>query len=458
VDFVGSRIVLVFDPDEVDLNQPFQTTNGPGMGKPWRSLFTSASPSSSVSLHHPRWYPSCVMVPPRDMGNNPFVYISVAGGVVTYDDSTIPIIPASDPAHTTQELLKWSLLTGAITLDNRSSLTPPWLYPGPTTPAASGLSFFYYPRLFAFSERPARPDGELWMASMTVQSASSDPVNTPNGWTNHSRIPATPNMDLIEEPMAVPVPAVIPSLRDGILVMGGAQIDNTHASHGLGVATSQCWFLDTRAASPTWLPFFPMQKARKFGNAVLLPDASMLVVGGGTNPGHGVNGGEQTEAEWFQGGQWRLLSNQATGRTYHSVAILLADGRVLSAGGNTCHAGAEYEIFDPPYLQAGNRPVWVNDPPAVIRYGEVFGFEIDLPFGQRADSVVLMRPGATTHGQDASQRYERLFEASPPIVHEVNYTYVQSPANPTVLGPGYCMMFVVSNGVPSIGRWVQLMP
>jgi hypothetical protein len=35
---------------------------------------------------------------------------------------------------------------------------------------------------------------------------------------------------------------------------------------------------------------------------------------------------------------------------------------------------------------------------------------------------------------------------------------VQAPDNATILAPGYCMLFVVSGGVPSLGRWVRLAP
>jgi hypothetical protein len=52
--FAGSRIVLVFDPDDIDLSSPFQQANGPGQGKPWRSLHSPAGGQPSVDLHHPR--------------------------------------------------------------------------------------------------------------------------------------------------------------------------------------------------------------------------------------------------------------------------------------------------------------------------------------------------------------------------------------------------------------------
>jgi hypothetical protein len=386
------------------------------------------------------------------------VYVVVSGGVVEYDASALEIIPASDPAFNTQEILRVDLGTGLITHDNRSVLSPASLYSGPSTPSASALSFFYYPRMFSLSRRDNFPDGELWMAAMTVQSASSDIVNSPNSWQNRNRVPVTIGKDLLEEPVAVPVPAVVPALRDGILLMGGAQINNTHASHASSVVSNQCYYLDTRSGAQSWVPFFPMHRARKFANAVLLPDASVLVVGGGSSPGHGVPIGEHTDPEWFHDGQWRLLSNQATGRTYHSVSLLLDDGRVFSAGGNTCAPGVEYEIFEPPYLQGGERPVFLTDPPLVIHYGEIFGFEIELPFAKRGESIVLMKPGSTTHGHDSSQRYEQLMEVSSPEVYQPNFTYTQAPANATILAPGYCMLFVISGGVPSIGRWVQLVP
>ena len=456
-DFVGSRIILIFDPDNVDVNQPFQQGNGPGFGKPWQSLHT---PTSQVDLHYPRWYPTCTLVAPADMLTSPFAYIAVAGGVETYNHNLSTIVPPGDRAFNTMEVLQWDLSTGAITHDARPGHSPSWLYPGPASPLAGGMSFFYYPRMFALSARANNPDGLLWMAAMTAQSASADVVGStqPVNWVDRNTIPLSPGKTLIEEPMSVLFPAVLPSYRDSILVMGGAQIAGTLASHGQGTATSECWMVDTRASSLSWVPFFPMNHARKFASAVLLPDAAVLVVGGGANVEHGGAGLEQLVPEMFYGGQWLTLSNQATARTYHSIALLLDDGRVLSAGGNTCDAGAEYEIFEPPYLQAGDRPVFVNDPPAVIRYNELFNFELALPFGQRWDSIVLMRPATTTHGQDSGQRYERLAEESPPETYAVGATYVRAPANPTVVPPGYCMLFVISNGVPSVARWVQLLP
>jgi len=76
---------------------------------------------------------------------------------------------------------------------------------------------------------------------------------------------------------------------EALELIEGSRQTVTHSS--TAVATSECWAMFTRNTPPVWLPFPPMIHARKFANSVLLPDASILVVGGGTAIGHvpGVN-------------------------------------------------------------------------------------------------------------------------------------------------------------------------
>ena len=56
-------------------------------------------------------------------------------------------------------------------------------------------------------------------------------------------------------------------------------------------------------------------------------------------------------------GQWRTLAAMQITRQYHSTALLLPDGRVLSSGGGICgtcdqvgYLGKNAEVFSPPYL------------------------------------------------------------------------------------------------------------
>ena len=88
------------------------------------------------------------------------------------------------------------------------------------------------------------------------------------------------------------------------------------------------------AASPHWTTTGSMAIARMHHNLVLLPDGTVLAVGGGQQG----NFGEPVKtAELYDPatGTWRTMATQAGQRTYHSTALLLPDGRVISAGSNS---------------------------------------------------------------------------------------------------------------------------
>jgi len=458
-DFAGSRLLAVFDPNDIDPSQPAltQTQNGPGFGKPWTSLFGSSTP---LDLRTARWYPSITVMAPATLAANGDVYISVTGGIEKQVAGIV--VSPTDPSTTTHELFRFNLQSNAITRDNRLGTTTnpgTGIFRGPTTPAAGGLSFFYYPRQHFVSRfLPAWPDGRLSMAGMVIQAADADVINTPEGWNNAGSVLSLGvGNTLLEEPTTVLFPAIDPNYRDVQMVLGGMKTTPSHG--GSATITNEVFFLPTRASPATWVPAPPnlcMHRARKFANAVILPDGSVVVIGGGTNPNHGVFGGGQLEAEMFWNGGWKLLADQATERTYHSWALLLPDGRVLSGGGDTCSDGAEYEILVPPYLQGNpQRPRYFTMPPASIQYGQQYSCVPDTPFGQSIDRVVLISPGSVTHGQDSNQRYEPLpFE----VLDDGSMNFV-APANATLAPPGYYLLFTVSSaGVPSIGHWVRLLP
>ena len=118
-------------------------------------------------------------------------------------------------------------------------------------------------------------------------------------------------------------------------------------------------------------------------NAVLLPDRTILAVGGGVTreasaQTHVVDpqgGREVFEAEIYDPATnvWSITAAATIARLYHSVALLLPDGRVVSAGGNPDKGSQvnwlppdlleemRLEIFSPPYLFKKNtRPVVQN--------------------------------------------------------------------------------------------------
>ena len=165
--------------------------------------------------------------------------------------------------------------------------------------------------------------------------------------------------------------------------------------------------------------------------------------------------------------------NPATGnqvpRLYHSIAILLPDARVLVGGGGLPAADGEntggvaqalyghndVQIFSPPYLFSpggapATRPV-INSTPPSISYGQTFfvGTTTTLTNAK----VSLVRLPSVTHGFNQDQRVIFL---NPPT-NVAGGLNVVAPVNGDLCPPGYYMLFVLnSNGVPSVAKIIKV--
>lgn len=212
--------------------------------------------------------------------------------------------------------------------------------------------------------------------------------------------------------------------------------------------------------------------ARSYANTVLLPDRSMVTVGGAAGRGGGFSsyytGGDtnlkRVEVYDPDSDSWRLGPNQREYRTYHSVALLLPDGRVWSAGddyyevepsgdGGVFKASTKDtgEIYEPPYLfQKGPRPA-IKGVAEQLGYGDEFGVETKKGRGQTA---VLMAPGAVTRSVDNQQRMVVLKKLAKVPGKGLN---MKTPHDSGAAPPGYYMLFVLSSdGEPSRAEWVKL--
>ena len=81
-----------------------------------------------------------------------------------------------------------------------------------------------------------------------------------------------------------------------------------------------------------------MAYARAFSNSVVLPNGEVLVVGGQQHPQPFTDTGAALSPELWNPatGKFTIMAPELIARTYHSVAILLPDGRVFSGGGGLC--------------------------------------------------------------------------------------------------------------------------
>ena len=197
-----------------------------------------------------------------------------------------------------------------------------------------------------------------------------------------------------------------------------------------------------------------MAYPRSYLNLTPLPDGTVLATGGGTTTdGGNLNDGVLPAEDWNPAtGQWTTWASMAVPRLYHSIAMLMPDGRVFVAGtGDLTGVPNELnaQIFSPPYLFKGPRPT-ITSSPSVVQYGS--NFQVSTPDAASITSVSLIRPAAVTHSFDQSAR-----RVSLPFTVSNGTLNVQAPANGGDAPPGPYMLFIVnSNGVPSVASWVNL--
>jgi len=300
-----------------------------------------------------------------------------------------------------------------------------------STLTTARLAVPYYPFMFVL------PDGSVLDAGSNEQPVATSRLSLTTGsWSS-----------------------VDPIVKDGhsaaMYLAGKILKSGTAADSGTtGVAAATAFVLDMTQPSPAWRQVASMAQARAFHNSTLLPDGTVIVTGGGsTLDGHDVTKAVFAAELWSPTTEtWRTLASASVPRLYHSTALLLPDGRVLSAGSGNDSGAVDQtrgQIFSPPYLFKGPRPT-ITLAPDVIAYGGPFS--VQTPDAASIASVSLIRLGAVTHAFDEDQRFLPLaFTASPGALS------IQAPANANLAPPGYYMLFLVgSNGVPSVASFVRL--
>ncbi|SNS48399.1 Kelch motif-containing protein [Noviherbaspirillum humi] len=199
-----------------------------------------------------------------------------------------------------------------------------------------------------------------------------------------------------------------------------------------------------------------MKYARRQLNATILADGKVLVTGGMSGPGFNDAATAVLAAEMWDPltGKWTEMASMKIPRLYHSTALLLPDGRVLSAGGGQPAPlngvdNSNAEIYSPPYLFTGSRPT-VKNAPATLQYGQ--GFFVETPDAGSIVKATWIRLGAVTHAFNMNQRINYL-----QFTKTATGLNVTAPADPNLTPPGHYMLFLINErGVPSIARIIQI--
>ena len=240
--------------------------------------------------------------------------------------------------------------------------------------------------------------------------------------------------------------------RPRVMILGGGN-----------PATNTTEVIDMSAPTPQWQYGPNMSQGRIEMNATILPNGQVLATGGSVKDEDLTT--QSLNADLFDtSGQTVTAVPDGAGanlygRVYHSNALLLPDATVLLLGGNPQRGTYEQrmEIYSPAYLFKTDpithnpipRPT-IAATPGPITYGTAF--QIQTPDATDIKSVVLIRPGAPTHAFDMEQRMIEL-----PYSVVAGQLTATAPPNGNIAPPGYYMLFILNSaGVPSVASFVNL--
>ena len=332
-----------------------------------------------------------------------------------------------------------------------------------TLPASASKTLDIYPSLHVMANGKVFYTGTRWAGGST----------SPRPWTP----PDTALFDPATNEWADVGPHVIPNRTEGTSVLLPPRATARH-HHGHGeempppgtlsrvlvlggdagspAERASAEIIDLDDPTPAWQRIADMHHRRVNPNAVLLPDGNVVVCAGINGFKWDPDPGRVLEAEIFdpQALTWQRAAVMAEGRQYHSVSILLPDGRVLNAGSVGGTGGSvnllSMEVFSPPYLFRGPRPK-ITAYPTSAAHGSTI--TVTTPDACRIRRAALVRPGAPTHHTDSDQRYVPL------DFHREGRCDLRLPlpSSAAVLPPGYYLLFLLDDcDVPSVGKFIRI--
>lgn len=236
-----------------------------------------------------------------------------------------------------------------------------------------------------------------------------------------------------------------------ILQVGGSTLGDTQAE-----GSNQAVTVDITSGTPVVQDAPNMAKRRVWANSTVLPNGEVLITGGSAFENRLVDPAQVAEIWNPDTRQFRQVATAASARLYHSVSLLLPDATVLVAGGGAPGPinNLNGEIFYPPYLFTSNGSFAPRLTIGNMADTFAYNANVNVPYfgvGQ-VQRVTLVRTGAVTHSFDMGQRFLELA-----FTQRNGSVAVSMPNTPNIAPPGYYMLFLVNSaGVPSVARIINL--
>jgi YVTN family beta-propeller protein len=218
--------------------------------------------------------------------------------------------------------------------------------------------------------------------------------------------------------------------------------------------------IDINGTTPTISTTASMLRQRRLSTATLLADGKVLATGGSRVWNAMTDVSYEAEIWNPQTGQWTVGASAVKPRLYHGNALLLPDATVLVFGGGApspsgVPGNLNAEIYYPPYLFApagalATRPV-IESAPTVVDTGRTV--QVAVTSAREVSRVTFVKTGSATHGWNMDQRFVDL----PFNTAGDGALAVQIPARASDVPPGTWMMFVIDDaGVPSEAQLVRV--
>src|SRR6266851_1730598 len=350
-------------------------------------------------MAYPRWYPTATALPDGTL--------FVLSGESNCGECDVPVAEIYAPSTNS-----WTHLTDA-----------PFVFP-------------YYPHVYVLTS------GRLLVAGTSEAPIVSQAFDlTRHTWTSGGGAAVDGGSSVMYRP-------------DKILKTG----TSTDPDQPSTPSAATAYVIDMGQPSPAWRAVTSMNFARTYHTLTVLPDGNVLASGGGPTTAATDTANAILEVEMWSPAteSWTTLGRMHAPRLYHSSALLMPDARVLILGGGrfddsilapTDQFSAEF--FAPPYLFRGPRPV-ITSAPSSLQYGQPF--TVQTPDAARIASVSLLRLGSVTHAINMAQRFVPLA-----FTTGAGSLTATAPANSNIATPGNYMLFLVdTSGVPSISAPVRL--
>jgi hypothetical protein len=320
-----------------------------------------------------------------------------------------------------------------------------------------------YPQLFRLKR------GRLFYSGANTGYGSTEKGRQPGIWdledNSFRKVNGLRDADMNETATSF----LLPPVQDQkVAMVGGGDVGEGSGS------TSRLDVVDLDSAEPAYRPGANLPNPARYVSAVTLPDDTVLLTGGSSDY-RGRNSSDLHSSSIYHADTGKLshAAPNEVGRNYHSTALLLPDGRVMTMGSDPLYADKQgtmpgrfdtrVEIYTPPYLYTGTERPEITEAPESVQRGTTF--RVRASSGSRIVKARLIRPSAVTHQTDTEQRSVSLditghcppgADASECCTNGCDLDLSLGKLEGITPSGPYMLMLENERGVPSEAAWIRV--